>query len=122
MLRYGSVNVPITGAGVIVYGTILLASPASSFTGNAYQQGPFLLAGQHTWAVAFIAAGLLALAIRRLLAIFPLLLFVAGWAISMVLAALTVDGVAPTAGVAWAIIAAELLVSVSIRGITAPGR
>lgn len=122
MPRYGSVNVPITSVGVIVYGIILLTSPAASFVAKAYQQGPFLLAGQHWWGVGFVAAGLLALGIRHLLAVFPLLLFVSGWAISMALAAAAVEGVSPVAGIAWGIIAAELLVSVSVRGVAAPER
>lgn len=117
MLRYGSINVPITAVGAVVLGIILLTSPATSFTNPAFQQGPFLLAGQHYWGAAFIAVGLAALLVRHLLGVFPLVVAVCGWAISMVLAALTVDGVAPTAGLAWAVIATQLLVSISVRGV-----
>jgi hypothetical protein len=117
VLRYGSVNVPITAAGVIVYGIILLTSPATSFTSPAFQQGPFLLLDQKWWALGFIVAGLLALAVPHPVAVFPLILTVCGWAISMVLAAVTVDGVTPTAGLSWAIIATCLLVSIGVRGI-----
>lgn len=121
MRRYGSLNVPITSAGVIVYGLILLISPATSFQSLAFRQGPFLVVGQHDWAWAFIASGALALAVHHLLAVFPLLLVVACWAMLLALAALTVDGVSPTAGLAWVIIAVELLVSAAVRGVHPPG-
>lgn len=117
--RYGSVNVPITSLGVIIYGLVMLVSPASSFQAAAYQEGPFQLAGQRAWAVAFIAAGLAALTFHHLLAIMPLLMVVSGWSIFFIIAAVDVDGVSPTAGIAWAIIATQLLVSVSIRGTAA---
>lgn len=120
--RYGSVNVPITSLGVIAYGTIMAISPVASFTSLALQKGPFLLASQRAWGVAFIVSGLLALAIRHVLGVMPLLAVVAGWGVSLMLTALTVEGVSPVAGIAWAIIAVQLLVSVSIRGTGAVSR
>jgi hypothetical protein len=116
VLRYGSVNVPITSAAAVVYGSILLAADPLSFTAPAFQQGPFLLAERPWWGVAFIASGLLALAMRHVLALLPLLLVVCGWAISLLLASMTVKGVPPTASVWPMALAVQLLWSVSIRG------
>lgn len=116
MRRYGSVNVPVTSIGVIVYGAIMLFSTPSSFLSPAYTQGPFRLVPREAWAVGFIAAGIVALAMRHLLAVFPLLMMTSGWAFALGLAAATADGVTPTAGLSWFIIAVELLISVSIRG------
>lgn len=114
--RYGSVNVPITSLGALIYGTVLLVAPASSFTSPAFAQGPFLFAAQRSWGVAFIAAAVLALTLRHVIAILPLLLAVTGWSVFLVLAAIAGEHVTPTAGISWAIITTQLLVSVSIRG------
>lgn len=116
MRRYGSVNVPITSVGVITYGMILLVAAPASFRLPAYTQGPFAIVGREWWAVGFIAAGVIALLVRHLVAIFPLLMMTTGWAFALGIAALTADGVSPTAGLSWFIIAVQLLVSVSIRG------
>jgi hypothetical protein len=116
--HWPSVNVPIVSAGVLIAGIVMLVAPSSSFNAVAYQQGPFQLAPQAYWGAGFVAAGLLALVFRHLLAIFPLVLMVTGWAISLVLTALTVDGVSPLAGLAWAILAACLLASLARRGTT----
>lgn len=116
VLRYGSVNVPITSAAAVVYGIILLTADPKPFALPAFQQGPFLLLDRPWWGVAFIASGLLALALRHILALFPLLLVICGWAISLLLVSLTVEGVPRTAAVWPLALALQLLWSVSIRG------
>jgi hypothetical protein len=118
--RYGSVNVPIFSIGVIIYGAVMVLAPLQSFRAIAYRQGPFLLVGQRWWGLAFVAAGVTALMVRHLLAVFPLLLVVSGWAVAMLIAAATVDGVSPVAGIFPAMVAVALLVSVSIRGFRPP--
>ena len=118
--RYGSVNVPIFGVGLIVYGTVMILAPERSFGALAYQQGPFLLCGKNWWGAAFVIASILALTIRHLTAIFPLMCVVAGWGIAMMIAAATVDGVSPLAGIYPMMVAVALLVSVAIRGFRPP--
>jgi hypothetical protein len=118
--RYGSVNVPIFSLGLIIYGAVMVLAPLQSFHALVYQEGPFLLAGQRWWGLAFVASSVIALMVRHLLAIFPLLLVVSGWAVAMLIAAATVDGVSPVAGIFPAMVAVALLVSVSIRGFRPP--
>jgi uncharacterized membrane protein len=63
-----------------------------------------------------VGSAVIALVVRHLLAVFPLLLSVSGWAVALLIAAATVDGVSPVAGIFPAMVAVSLLVSVSIRG------
>lgn len=118
--RYGSTNVPITAVGAIIYGVVLLTSPATSFTAVAYRQGPFLIADQRIWGLTFAAAGVVALSVRRTEAVIPLILVVAGWAVALMFAAFTQQTVSPTAGFSWALIAAQLATSVLSTRPAAP--
>lgn len=118
--RYGSINVPITSAGVIVYGLVLVIAPASKFAAPVFRDGPFEIVPQLAWGIAFIVAGVVGLALRPVWAVLPLLAVVTGWTISVVISSLTVDAVAPTAGIGWAIISTQLLTSVALRGTHNP--
>lgn len=115
MSRYGSVNVPITSAGVILYGFILGSVPRSRFVAPLYD-GPLGVLPKPMWAALFVSAGVLALVITEVWAVLPLVVVVSAWTIAVVIASVTVETVAPTAGIGWSIIATQLLTSVALRG------
>lgn len=114
--RYGSTNMPITALGCALFGLVLLIAPHSSYSAPVYHV-PFSVATQEGWGLGFLVTGIAAMAIVNLITVLALTIVVTGWAALILGSTLTVDGVPPSAPIAWGIIAACLLVSVGRRGI-----
>ena len=113
--RYATGNVPITAAGVLVLGFIFLLSPSTAFVSPGFR---YVFNGlpQQWWGVLFIVAGVLALVFVDWLAVFALMAVVLAYA-AWWCAAWTAGLASPSGWVWLMIVALQLVIAVSRRGI-----
>ena len=114
--RYGSVNVPITALGSIVYGTAMLIAPARLYAAPGFT-APFEVLPQRAWGALFILAGALVLLVVNVVTVGLLAMTLCVWAALVMASAFSAPGASPSGWVWPAVIAAQLVVSVSRRGI-----